>query len=48
MPVIVAVGASAGGIQALQTLFTALPHDTGAAFVVVVHRRSHAAPARDP
>jgi two-component system CheB/CheR fusion protein len=37
MPVIVAIGASAGGTQALQTFFTALPADTGAAFVVVVH-----------
>jgi len=37
MPVIVAIGASAGGIHALQSLFAALPHDTGAAFVVVVH-----------
>src|SRR5436190_3458525 len=37
LPVIVAIGASAGGINALQNLFTVLPHDTGAAFVVVVH-----------
>jgi chemotaxis response regulator CheB len=37
MPVIVAIGASAGGIHALQSFFAALPHDTGAAFVVVVH-----------
>jgi two-component system CheB/CheR fusion protein len=37
MPVIVAIGASAGGTQALQSLFAALPADTGAAFVVVVH-----------
>jgi len=36
-PVIVCVGASAGGVQALQTLFAALPDQTGAAFVVVVH-----------
>ncbi|MBV8839347.1 MAG: PAS domain-containing protein [Alphaproteobacteria bacterium] len=36
-PVIVAIGASAGGVQALQTLFARLPDDTGAAFVVVVH-----------
>ena len=36
-PVIVAVGASAGGIQALQALFGSLPHNTGATFVVVVH-----------
>jgi two-component system CheB/CheR fusion protein len=36
-PVIVGVGASAGGIQALQSFFAALPDDTGAAFVVIVH-----------
>jgi two-component system CheB/CheR fusion protein len=36
-PVIVGIGASAGGIQALQSLFDALPDATGAAFVVVVH-----------
>ena len=36
-PVIVAIGASAGGIHALQTFFGALPENTGAAFVVVVH-----------
>jgi two-component system CheB/CheR fusion protein len=36
-PVIVAIGASAGGIRALQNLFASLPDDTGAAFVVVVH-----------
>jgi two-component system, chemotaxis family, CheB/CheR fusion protein len=37
LPVIVAIGASAGGVNALQNLFTVLPNDTGAAFVVVVH-----------
>ena len=36
-PIIVAIGASAGGIQALRTFFAALPGSTGAAFVVVVH-----------
>jgi two-component system CheB/CheR fusion protein len=36
-PVIVGIGASAGGIQALQTFFQALPDHTGAAFVVIVH-----------
>ncbi|HLH12231.1 MAG TPA: chemotaxis protein CheB [Methylovirgula sp.] len=42
-PVVVGIGASAGGVQALQTFFEALPSDTGAAFVVVVHLdpRSH-------
>jgi two-component system, chemotaxis family, CheB/CheR fusion protein len=36
-PVIVGIGASAGGIHALQNFFAAVPPDTGAAFVVVVH-----------
>jgi two-component system CheB/CheR fusion protein len=34
---VVGIGASAGGIQALQTFFDALPQEAGAAFVVVVH-----------
>ncbi len=34
---IVGIGASAGGLGALRTLFSKLPGDTGAAFVVVVH-----------
>src|SRR5439155_20909291 len=37
LPILVAIGASAGGVHALVTLFAALPNDTGAAFVVVVH-----------
>src|SRR5262252_9157782 len=36
-PIIVTVGASAGGVVALQRFFEALPEQTGAAFVVVVH-----------
>jgi two-component system CheB/CheR fusion protein len=36
-PTIVGIGASAGGLQALQALFDEIPADTGAAFVVVVH-----------
>jgi len=36
-PIIVGIGASAGGVQALQTLFGAIPNDTGAAFIVVLH-----------
>jgi two-component system CheB/CheR fusion protein len=36
-PVIVAIGASAGGVGALQDFFAGLPDHTGAAFVVVVH-----------
>lgn len=34
---IVAIGASAGGVDALQTLFEELPEDLNAAFVVIVH-----------
>ncbi len=34
---VVAIGASAGGIQALQTFFKAMPAQTGAAFVVILH-----------
>src|SRR5882762_2389330 len=36
-PFIVAIGASAGGVQALQAFIGALPPTTGAAYVVVVH-----------
>src|SRR5215467_10125682 len=36
-PTIVTIGASAGGVTALQRFFDALPEQTGAAFVVVVH-----------
>src|SRR3974390_720874 len=36
-PIIVGIGASAGGVQALQTLFEALPDHTGACFVVIGH-----------
>src|SRR3954447_14176784 len=36
-PIVVGIGASAGGVRALQHLFAALPEKTGAAFVVVVH-----------
>jgi two-component system CheB/CheR fusion protein len=36
-PVIVAMGASAGGVRALQTFFGSIPSDTGAAYVVIVH-----------
>jgi two-component system CheB/CheR fusion protein len=34
---VVAIGASAGGLEALEHLFAALPVDTGAAFVVIQH-----------
>jgi chemotaxis response regulator CheB len=36
-PIIVTIGASAGGVAALQRFFEALPEHTGAVFVVVVH-----------
>jgi two-component system CheB/CheR fusion protein len=36
-PPIIGIGASAGGVKALQSFFAALPADPGAAFVVVVH-----------
>jgi two-component system, chemotaxis family, CheB/CheR fusion protein len=36
-PIIVTIGASAGGVSALQQLFEALPDQTGASYVVVVH-----------
>jgi two-component system, chemotaxis family, CheB/CheR fusion protein len=36
-PAIVGIGASAGGIRALQDLFEALPERLGATYVVVVH-----------
>ncbi|PND25955.1 chemotaxis protein CheB [Sinorhizobium sp. M4_45] len=41
-PPIVAIGASAGGVQALQTFFDLLPDDTDASFVVIVHLDPHA------
>lgn len=34
---VVGVGASAGGVQALQTFFDGIPGQVGAAFVVIVH-----------
>jgi two-component system, chemotaxis family, CheB/CheR fusion protein len=34
---VVAIGASAGGLEALERLFAALPENTGAAFVVIQH-----------
>jgi two-component system CheB/CheR fusion protein len=36
-PAVVGIGASAGGVLALQALFGALPAKTGAAYVVIVH-----------
>src|SRR4051812_22089153 len=37
LPPIVAVGASAGGLQAFTELFSNLPNDTGMGFVLVQH-----------
>ncbi|MBN8487381.1 MAG: PAS domain-containing protein [Burkholderiales bacterium] len=37
LPWVVAIGASAGGLEALQQFFAALRHPTGAAFVVIQH-----------
>lgn len=37
IPIIVGIGASAGGLQALNELFKALPDSTGMAFIVVQH-----------
>src|SRR3954452_5970943 len=37
LPVLVGIGASAGGIMALKALFAALPAKVGAAMVVIVH-----------
>ena len=34
---IVGIGASAGGVEALEALFRAMPPDPGMAFVVVTH-----------
>lgn len=34
---IVAIGASAGGVEALQRLFKSMPADSGRAYIVVVH-----------
>lgn len=36
-PVVVALGASAGGLAALSRFFEAMPADSGMAFVVVQH-----------
>ena len=35
---VVGIGASAGGLEALEELFDAMPADTGMAFVVVTHQ----------
>ena len=38
-PIVVGIGASAGGVQTLQRFFQSLPDMPGAAFVVVIHPR---------
>ncbi len=38
---LVAIGASAGGIEAFRQFFKAMPADTGLAFVVVLHLAAH-------
>ena len=50
-PSIVGIGASAGGVKALQAFFQALPDERiGAAFVVIVHLApgTHSELPRDP
>ncbi|MGC1864236.1 MAG: chemotaxis protein CheB [Methylocystis sp.] len=39
-PMLVGIGASAGGLEALKALLPALPSDRGLAFVIVVHLRA--------
>ena len=34
---VVGIGASAGGLESIEQLFSALPPDTGMAFVVIQH-----------
>lgn len=49
---IVGIGASAGGLQALKTLFADIPPDTGLAYVIIVHlspeQKSHLAELLQP
>lgn len=40
-PVVVGLGSSAGGLEALKRFFLAMPRDSGAAFVVVPHLDPH-------
>jgi len=37
LPLVVVVGASAGGLEALEALFANIPSDSGLAFVVIQH-----------
>jgi len=34
---VVGIGASAGGLEALEKFFSNMPHDSGMAFVIVMH-----------
>ncbi|HXC38618.1 MAG TPA: chemotaxis protein CheB, partial [Burkholderiales bacterium] len=40
-PVVVGIGASAGGLAALKAFFHHIPDDSGLAFVIVVHLAPH-------
>ena len=44
---IVVIGSSAGGIEALRKLFSTLPHDTSASFLVAQHLSPHCASELD-
>jgi two-component system chemotaxis response regulator CheB len=44
---IVVIGSSAGGIEALSKLFSGLPHDTSASFLVAQHLSPHSASELD-
>lgn len=41
VPIVVAIGASAGGLEAFEAFFTNLPTNTNMAFVVVQHLDPH-------
>lgn len=44
---IVVIGSSAGGIEALRKLFSSMPHDTSASFLVAQHLSPHSASELD-
>jgi two-component system, chemotaxis family, CheB/CheR fusion protein len=37
VPIVVAIGASAGGLEALEHFFAVMPHDCGLSYVVIMH-----------
>jgi two-component system CheB/CheR fusion protein len=37
-PFVVGIGASAGGLEALEAFFDSMPHDSGMVFIVVTHQ----------